>query len=161
VEIEFVQHLPIDPKGTWTKKQRKDWMHPDHGPLPDELALIDGKGNQFKVAVWLTDKHLLVALELFSEDPEEQQVPSDLRGSIMQTFRWTLNAEEGTIQCRAHSFTIPTIEDDEQWREVVIQTVMMKSVKICLETKMGESWRVGSNSETPHLNRSNDQDPSY
>jgi hypothetical protein len=138
MNIEFVQYLPIDPKGSWTSMQRKDWMHPDHGPLPDELALIEGEGRPFKVAVWLTNKHILVALELFKEDPEEDW-SEDLRGEILQTFRWTINAEKETIECRAYDFPIPDIQDDEQWREAVIQTVMRESVRICLNTRVGEN----------------------
>jgi hypothetical protein len=137
MEIEFLQYLPVDPPGEWTKMRLKDWMHPEHGPLPDELALVSGNGNQFKVAVWLTNKHILVALELSDEDSRHKWSP-ELRGNILQTFRWTLDIEEEIIQCRTHSFPIPEIEDDEIWRTEIIQTVMKESVKICLMTKVGD-----------------------
>jgi len=159
MNVDFVQYLSIDPAGTWTSKQRKNWLHPDHGPLPDELALLDGNGKTFRVAVWLTNKHILVALETIDESEEDWS--PDLRGSILQTFRWTMNAEEEIIRCRTHDFPIPDIEDEDQWRESVIQGVMKESVKICLTTKVGTGWRVTSSSER-HLSSSRSgQDRSY
>lgn len=142
MEVEFIQDIPIDPEGSWTNMQLMDWMHPAHGPLPDEFALLEGNGRVYKVALWLTDKHILVALELAKEHSKEPWSP-DRRGEILQTFRWTIDAEKETIQCRSFSFPLPDIEGDEQWRTAVIRAVMNESVKICLQTKVGSPWKTG------------------
>lgn len=140
MNISFLQDLPIDPPEAWTKMRWKDWLHPGYGPLPDALALIEGDSKRFQVAVWLTTRHILVALELFQEDPESQH-HEDLRGKILQTFRWTIDPDREILVCRNFEFRLPDIEDDAQWRAKVVQTVMEESVRICLNTTVGTPWK--------------------
>jgi len=79
----------IKQAGEWTNEEAKNWIHPAHGPLPEDLLRVDTDTDHYVIAVWIRDIDIVTALEC----PEK---PTG-RGAILWSARWRRRQSDGRV----------------------------------------------------------------
>lgn len=128
--------LPI--RQLWLRKEFLDWLHPEHGPLPDYMGQVDCCGEKFRCVLWLRGKIVVVALEMLerSRYPDEELNARLMRGTILQTFRWRWS-EEGFHGYRRQVTVPPDPGNDEIWMAQIAEELMLESVHIAATSCSG------------------------
>lgn len=70
----------VPPVEAWTNEQFTDWLHPMHGPLPNNLISASSDTDHYVIAVWLNKDCVITVLEC-------PQKPVG-RGAILWSARW-------------------------------------------------------------------------
>lgn len=138
MDIEYLGDLPIAGYGEWTSKSLEDWVHPEHGPLPDSLSLVGCKGEDFRVAMWGSPETdcVIAVVEMLdrSRTKEEQDNADTMRGQVLFTIRWTV--DEDTIECWNRKFRRPADagRGEAEWTQRTIQALAIESVRVAATT---------------------------
>jgi len=138
MHIEYLGDLPIPGYGEWNSKSLEDWLHPEHGPLPESLNLVYANREDFRVALWGTSNSIIAAVEMISRNrTKTEQIAADyMRGQVLFTIRWTV--DENEVKCWNHSFPIPAQgnsgEADASWKHRIMKALAVESVRVAITT---------------------------
>lgn len=138
MKIEYLGDAPIPGYGEWTSKSLEDWLHPEHGPLPDGVHLVEAQGEAFRVAVWAVNTNALVtAVEMLDRNRlKEEQIAADgIRGQVLFTIRWVV--DEGDVKCWNRLFPLPIQgrhEGEERWKQRIMELLATESVRVAMDT---------------------------
>ena len=58
MDVRYLQDVPIPERGEWLSKSTFDPLHPEHGPLPNLLGLLEYDGVKYTVAVKIGRAHV-------------------------------------------------------------------------------------------------------
>ena len=140
MKVTYLRDLEIEGLGEWTDDRFSDWLHPNHGPLPDHLALLSCEGEEFKVALWSIRSGLTTATELIERTrmvgPENKA--ERMRGNILYTLFWKLDGED--FICYDRRVPLPNasrFESDEEWRTRSYRRVTRATVALAATMPMG------------------------
>lgn len=138
MNINFLEDLNIPEE--WPMEGPGDWLHPENGPLPDHLSLLQYGNYYFMAAIWEMRRSLIVMTERLDQEDPDPAVPLrnidevyTTRGWIAQTHRWEISPDG--IK-RDQRIIIPDrCKYQFSWREYIYRTVITETLKMmCIES---------------------------
>lgn len=136
MKVDFIRDLPIPDYGEWTDDATGDWMHPCHGPLPHNVAILRCLGGEFVVALWSAETSLLTLVDICDEPEGRESEAFKQAGPTPRTYRWRL--EGGSFYSTGRKYTPPRYGGSEEaWRRCVCRQIMMESVILTIEHPIG------------------------
>ena len=137
MQINYLEDLHIPSLGEWSPEAAGDWLHPLYGPMADHLGLLECGGREFMAALWERSSTLIVMLEQLENEDIDPHVPLRhiddvyiIRGWIAQTYLWDIT--DRGIKYGPHIIIPDKYEDCLEWRVNVYRTVMIESIKVCI-----------------------------
>lgn len=136
MRVNYLEDLYIPGLGEWSSEAAGDWLHPLHGPLPDHLGLLECGGREFMAAVWEDARALHVIVEMLEDEDPDPTAPMRklddvyrMRGWILQTYRWSINADG--ITYGRHTIDPGEFGGELGWRTMIYRKVLEKTVLMC------------------------------
>ena len=150
MDITYEKDLPSDLGHKMKGGQWLNWIHPSHGPFPDLLGELratteDRASGAFIGAAWLTEQAILTAVEALELNGDGDVW---LGSRILRTYRWKPD-EQGMV-CGSRKVRVigrpdevgeEDVEEEWAWKRGVMIGVLMESVWLNVNTKVGEIMR--------------------
>lgn len=136
--IQYVKDIITASTRLTSKGRPEHWLHPIHGPAPDLIGQLSYGPDHFIAAVWVTPLSFIVMLELI----ERRTAPTNTRGGILQSFRWTIDGDRlinKWNESKEDALEIHNVDEIDEWgwRCEIYRQLMVKSVKLTVTTSIG------------------------